>query len=231
MRMFRLLVTITVLALAPPSTSADEPPPHAPQAEITALETKLAELERQLLELRKEVQELRRRSLSKPEVPSEKADVAWGMAADGLQAGLALRAADRHSYEVGDTVQFVVKLRNLGERPIEMRYEAVEPGARIGPSVLDADGNRPAMSGPVYIGVGGRAISKLTLAPGQEVEFAAPELALGPPEEVRVKAKATLQAGPGTYRVSYNVYYLNADETGAYLSTGEVDVKVTPKAR
>jgi hypothetical protein len=31
--------------------------------------------------------------------------------------------------------------------------------------------------------------------------------------------------------VSYNVYYLNADETGAYLSTGEVDVKVTPKAR
>ena len=156
----------------------------------------------------------------------EKNPVAWGKVKDGLQAGLALWPADKHSYQIGDTVRFFLKVRNVSDRPIEMPYQAVERDARVGPSVLDADGKRPPMSGPAYSSVGGRAISKLPLAAGQEVEFAMPELIFGPVGEPWIQEKATLQAGPGKYRVNYNVLYLNADDTGNYLSTGEVKVNV-----
>jgi hypothetical protein len=162
----------------------------------------------------------------KKEPTEEKTSVAWGKVKDGLQAGLALRPADKHSCQVGDTLRFLLMVRNVGDRPVEMPYLAVERDARVGPSVLDAGGKRPPMSGPAYSSVGGRAISKLALAAGQEVEFGFPQLIFGPAGEPRVQEKATVQAGPGTYRVSYNVFYLNADDTGNYLSTGEVKVEV-----
>jgi hypothetical protein len=157
----------------------------------------------------------------------EKTGVAWGKVKDELQAGLALRPGDKHLCQVGDTVRFVLKVRNVSDRPVEMPYLAVARDARVGPSVLDADGNRLPMSGPAFSSVGGRAISKLKLAPGQEVEFAVPELILGPVGEARVQPSATVQAGPGTFRVSYHVFYVNADETGNFITSGEVQVQVT----
>jgi hypothetical protein len=197
------------------------------------LEKKVAELERQLAELRKEVQDLRGQVQAGAAANAGKAEspVAWGKTADGLQAGLARRPADKRSYQVGDPVRFVVKVRNVSDRPIEMRYLAVEPDARVGPSVLDAGGKRPPMSGPAHTAVGGWATNKLALAAGQEVEFALPELIFGPVGEPRVQEKATVQAGPGQYRVSYYVYYLNADDTGASLSTGEVEVEAIQTPR
>jgi hypothetical protein len=108
----------------------------------------------------------------------------------------------------------VVRVRDVRDRAVEMRYLAVKPEARVGASVLDAGGKRPPVSGPAHTSVGGRAVRKLALAAGQEVEFALPELTLGPAGEPRVQAKATVQAGPGKYRVSYNVYRLNADDAG-----------------
>src|SRR5262249_22459623 len=131
-----------------------------------------------------------------------------------------------HSFHVGDTVQFTVKIRNVTDHPIEMLSLVVAPDARVGPSVLDADGKRPQMSGPAYTSVGRRAISKLVIGAHEETEFALPELILGPAGEPRFQPKAVLQAGPGKFRVSYYVYYLNADETGNYLSTGDVTVEV-----
>jgi RNA polymerase sigma factor (sigma-70 family) len=157
-----------------------------------------------------------------------KEPVAWGKAAGGLQAGLAVQPADKRAYQVGEAARFVVKLRNVGDRAIEMRYLAVDPGARVGPSGLDAAGQRPAMSGPVYRGGGGRAVRKLALAAGEEVEFASPELRFGPPGEASVRPEHTVQAGPGKYRVSYHVYFLNADGSGNQVSAGEAEVEVTP---
>jgi hypothetical protein len=143
-----------------------------------------------------------------------------------LQAGLALRPADKRSFQVGETARFVVTVRSGGDRPVEMRYLAVEAAARVGPSVLDASGKRPPMSGPAYTSVGGRAISKLALAAGQEVEFASAELIFGPVGEPRVQEKATVQGGLGKYRVSFHIYCVNPDDTGNYFTTGEVEVEV-----
>jgi hypothetical protein len=123
-----------------------------------------------------------------------------------------------------------VTIRNGGDRPVEMRYLAVEAAARVGPSVLDATDKRPPMSGPAFLSVGGRAISKLALASGEEVEFACPDLTFGPVGESRVQDKATVQGGPGKYRVSYHVYCVNLDETGNYFTTGEVEVEVVQPA-
>jgi hypothetical protein len=152
------------------------------------------------------------------------ANIAWGKAKDGLQAGLALRPANRHSYRVGDAVRFVVKVRNVASRPVLMRYQYNVFYLRVSPSVLAVGGKRPPLSGPVYYGPWGTVVRKLALAVGQEVEFAQSELVLGPAGEPKVTATTTLQAGPGKYRVSYHVYHLNADDTGNYLTTGEVEV-------
>ncbi len=225
---FCLFVPVLCLALVPLHTAGSDPQPNTPQADTATLEKKVAELERQLSELRMEVQDLRRQLQPKGDADSQKAEIAfaWGKATNGLQAGLAFRPADKHSYHVGDNIGFLLKLRNVSDRPIEMPYLVVARDARVGPSVLDADGKRPPMSGPAYTSVGGRAINKLALAAGQEVEFASPELIFGPVGEPGVQEKATLQAGPGKYRVSYNVFYLNADDTGNYISTREVEVEV-----
>jgi hypothetical protein len=58
------------------------------------------------------------------------------------------------------------------------------------------------------------------------VEFALPNLLLGPVSEPTIQAETIVQGGPGKYRVSYHVYYLNADNTGNFLPTGEVNVDV-----
>jgi hypothetical protein len=229
---FGTLLTVCCLALAASAAPADEPRPAGPPADSASLEKKVADLERQLAALRKEVQDLRKQLQDVSAANAGKAkSVVWGKTADGLQAGLALRPGDKNTCQVGDAVRFVVKVRNAGDRAIEMRYLAVEADSRVGPSVLDDDGKRPPLSGPVHLSVGGRAISKLALAAGQEVEFALPEMTFGPAGESRVQEKTAVQAGPGKYRVSYHVYYLNADDTGAFITTGELEVEATQPPR
>lgn len=226
MRFFLLMFTLGLLLAA--TASVGGPQTVTPQPVTVPLEKRVAELELQVAGLRKDVDDLRQQPQGRAAADGEKTEhaVAWGKATNGLQAGLALWPADKRSFQVGETARFVVTVRNGGDRPIELRYKAVEAHARVGPSVLDASGNRPPMSGPVFHSVGGRAIRKLALAPGQEVEFASPELTLGPAGESRVQEKATVQQGPGKYRVSYRVFCINPDETGNYFTTGEAEVEV-----
>jgi hypothetical protein len=230
---FGLLVSAPGLAISALPAPGGAPQPKTFPSDTANLKKKVDELERQLTELRKEVRDLRQQLQSSGEANAGKgkSPVAWGKATNGLQAGLALRPADEHSYQVGELVRFVVNVRNVSDRPIEMPYLSAEPGARVGPSVLDADGKRPPMSGPAYTSVGGRAVSKLALAAGQEVDFAAPQLVLGPTGERRVQARATIQGGPGKYQVRYHVYYLNADNTGNYLTTGGAEVTQSNKGK
>jgi hypothetical protein len=221
-----LLAFAPGLFLVTSPATAGGPEPATPQSDAAALEKRAAELERQLAELRKEIQELHRRQRAAADGEGAARPAAWGKAANGLQAGLALRPAGKRSFAVGESARFVVTVRNGGDRPVELRYLSVEAAARVGPSVLDAGGKRPPLSGPVFRSVGGRAISKLALAPGEEAEFATPELTFGPVGESRVQEKATVQGGPGKYRVSYHVNCVNPDDTGNYFTTGEVDVDV-----
>lgn len=230
--LFRLILPLVLaLALPPgPRMGSDSPPSDSrPRAAALAeLEQKAADLERQLAVLRQEIAEFRRQMNLARVTESQPAEpaIAWGKAANGLQPGLALRPAEKRQYRAGDVARFVLKVRNVSDRPVTMRFEAIAIDARIGPSVLDADGQRPAMSGPIYSGVGGRAINQLVFAAGQEIELAAPELVIGPLGESRVQAKRSLNVGPGKYRVSYHVHYVNADDTMNYMTTGEVELEV-----
>jgi hypothetical protein len=227
MRYF-LALTALVMVFALTPVSGDEPRPGTLQTDAAALEKKIAALERHIADLRQEVQALQRKLQARAVAEKTVIPIAWGKAKSGLQAGIALRPAGKHAFHVGDTVRFEVVIRNASDRPIEMPYLAVPSGARVGPSVLALDGKRPSMSGPAFSSVGGRAIIKLALATGEEKTFALSELIFGPVAEPRVQEKTVVQAGPGKYRVSYNVYFHNADETGNYLSTGEVMVDVAP---
>ena len=158
----------------------------------------------------------------------EKADYAWGKAVGGLQAGLEIGPAEKRSYAVGDTATFVLKVRNVSDGPLDFRVEAGDMHMHESPSVLDADGQRAPLSGPIFSGVGGRAVSKRTLAAGEEIEFATAKLTWGPVAEPRVTEQTIAHVKPGTYRVSYYVYYVNPDDTMNYLVTGQVEVTVTP---
>jgi RNA polymerase sigma factor (sigma-70 family) len=160
-----------------------------------------------------------------------KDECAWGKAVKGLQAGLCIRPAEKDSYAVGETATFVVKVRNGSDKPVEFRYVAPIPIGNdvdqlVSPSVLDADGNRVTMSGPAFSGGGGQGYGKKTLGVDEEIEFALPTLLIAPVAESRVTEKPMAHVKPGTYKVYYNVYYVNPDDTGNYLTTGQVEIAV-----
>ncbi len=159
---------------------------------------------------------------------SDKDTDAWGKAVHGLQAGLTFGPAEKSSYAVGDVATFVIKVRNVSDGPLEFRYEAGDIHMHESPSVLDADGKRMPLSGPIFSGVGGRGVSKRNLAKGEEIEFATAKLTWGPVAEPRVTEQTIAHVKPGTYKVSYNVYFVNPDDTMNYLATGQVEVTVTP---
>ena len=127
---------------------------------------------------------------------------------------------------------FVVKVRNVSDKPVELRYVAPVPigddvDQLVSPSMLDSHNNRVPMSGPIFIGNGGQGIVKKPLAAGQEIEFALPTLTLtAPVNEPRVMEKMTAYVKPGKYRIAYYVYYVNPDDTMNYLTTGRMEITV-----
>ncbi len=159
---------------------------------------------------------------------------AWGKETKGLQAGLCIRPGDKASYVIGETAAFIIKVRNVSDKPMEFRYVAPIPIGNdvdqlVSPSVLDADNNRVNLSGPAFSGGGGQGYGKKTLGADEEIEFALPTLVMAPVAEPRVTAKPTAHVKPGKYKVYYNVYYVNPDDTGNYLTTGQVEITVSAK--
>jgi hypothetical protein len=147
-------------AFALPATGVGNDKKNAQRQDDAVALKKIVELEGRLDAFQKEVKDLRQQLQSREEADADKAEspVVWGKASYGLQAGLALRSAIKPLYRIGDTVQFVLRVRNVSNRPVEMRYNAVAPDARIGPLILDVKGTRPPLSGPAYNSVGGRGI-------------------------------------------------------------------------
>jgi RNA polymerase sigma factor (sigma-70 family) len=156
-----------------------------------------------------------------------KDEYAWGMAAKGIQAGLCIRPGEKNSYAVGETAMFVVKVRNVSDKPAEFRYVVGNGAELVSPSVLDADDNRVNLSGPIHIGNGGRGYGEKALGVGEEVEFAISTLVMAPVAESGVTEKLMAHVKPGKYKVSYYVNYVNPDDTENYLTTGQVEIVVT----
>jgi hypothetical protein len=90
-------------------------------------------------------------------------DVAWGDPVSGLQAGL-MHEDPQRSYRAGETIDFVLMLRNVSDRPIALDY--VEPAQKAWvPEVRDSAGTTVPVLPPVLSTV--RRIPRISLAPGE----------------------------------------------------------------
>jgi hypothetical protein len=90
-------------------------------------------------------------------------DVAWGDPVSGLQAGL-MHEDPQRSYRAGETIDFVLMLRNVSDRPIAMDYEEPVQNAWI-PDIRHRNGTASPVLPPVLSTV--RRIPQVSLAPGQ----------------------------------------------------------------
>jgi RNA polymerase sigma factor (sigma-70 family) len=165
-----------------------------------------------------------------PKKPGALEDVAWGDAVDGIQAGLGFLPGKRRAYVAGDTVSFVVKLRNLGKAPAVVssfrhRFEDTPPG------VADAVGNAACVTAP-RVRRNKNVPQTHALKPGEEIELGRPELLLAPAGWNGEPTKATLAAGPGTYKVRYAAvgWTRGVFEAAGAVSTASVELEIKEAA-
>jgi RNA polymerase sigma factor (sigma-70 family) len=131
----------------------------------------------------------------------EQDGIAWGEKAHGLQAGIAFRRGDQESYEIGQSVTFVVYLRNVSDKKIDLSH--IEPlFDEWLPVVVDAEGRRLAVShGPIQLGM--VPITHRSLEAGQRITLGYPWFRIRPlgwRGEVR---GPTCCAAPGRYKVGF----------------------------
>jgi len=156
---------------------------------------------------------------------------AWGEPVGGLQAGI--RNYDRDPllpYRVGEKVPLLLKVRNVGDEPIELAYSRNTPASvSLLSTVLDAEGGRLTPLSPVC-NYKRWPVSK-TLEPGDDLVLCDDTCALQPAGPDRLPSRSTtlvLPAAPGEHRVSYS--YRLDDPKGLSLTTGTLEVEIAPPA-
>lgn len=125
--------------------------------------------------------------------------IAWGEAAGGLQAGLAL-ADDREDFKTGEVVACKFFVRNLLDSPIGFSYPT-QAEFDWNPDVADLQG-KPQQVRFTNV-LGWRVLKPLLLQPGEIVEIGQPKLALG--VDLRTGSNPgppVLDASPGRYTMS-----------------------------
>jgi len=97
-------------------------------------------------------------------------EVAWGKAADGLQAGIGFRPGEGHACQVGGSVTFYVYLRNVSDKPVSLSH--IEPlFDEFLPTVEDGAGRKlPVVPGPMNLGH--VSIVSRSLEPGETIRLA-----------------------------------------------------------
>jgi RNA polymerase sigma factor (sigma-70 family) len=167
---------------------------------------------------------------------SEKdSDFTWGNTVNDLQAGIAVRPAGKTTYRIGETVQLVVKVRNVGKDARDFSFPSAEPFDGVSPIVFDAAGKRRTVAMPPTEFYFPR-YSTMTLKAGEEFELGAPTLALTVAVEDGKVKQPTLAGAPGKVKISYRYdpwnILLAAGRENEILSTGsmELEIKDTTKA-
>jgi TIGR03009 family protein len=175
-------------------------------------------------------EERRTESLSqnRERVAESGAAVAWGRA-DGLQAGIGFRPGDRRAYTVGESVTFVVYLRNVGGKAVRLSHlETLF--AEYMPRVEDEDGNRLRVT-PGPVGLGDVPVVRRTLDPGEQIILGYPWFRLRRPGWRGEGLGPTLRAGPGKYQVSYAGLPLRLNDAAADSPgppTGRLELQIGP---
>jgi RNA polymerase sigma factor (sigma-70 family) len=173
--------------------------------------------------------------------PTETAEaVCWGEAVEGLQAGLAYPDGGKHPYRPGETLTFVVGVRNVSGRKATVSFWS-PPEDGSGPIVVGED-RKPQQAYPVVKGKDGKLVKVILppvwhdslrvaeriLKPGEVMELGRPTLRLVGANPSRKVAHPTLVAAPGSYRVQYHGLAGGMEfATGTgLLTTGTLDLEV-----
>ncbi len=103
-----------------------------------------------------------------PATTEKAAFTAWGKEVGGLQAGLGFKAGEQRVYHHGETVNIVLRIRNVGKADVEFKHIRAF-FVENPPAITDADGKPVQL--PKYEAQGAHGPRSLTIAPGKEVEL------------------------------------------------------------
>jgi RNA polymerase sigma factor (sigma-70 family) len=137
--------------------------------------------------------------------------IAWGNEVDGLQAGIGFGLVGNRPYRIGETVELVIKLRNVSKTVRNYAFLGYPLFGRS-PTVIDAKGNRIGVAMPprafYYV-----VTCEKTLKPGEEVVFGPVDrqlfsdnragVALDPADRRDQVGMPTLRVSPGKYTILY----------------------------
>lgn len=153
--------------------------------------------------------------------------IAWGKTAHGLQAGIAFRPGDQESYTVGESVTFVVYLRNVSDKKIHLSH--IEPlFAEFMPTVEDGDGKRLRVA-PAPINLGDVPIVHRTLEPHERITLGYPWFRIRPAGWRGEILGPMCCAAPGRYKISYVGLPLRLNDDKLDVSepgTGQVELDI-----
>jgi hypothetical protein len=152
-------------------------------------------------------------------------DMAWGKTVNDLQAGVAT-SAEKTTYQLGDTIEFVVKVRNVGKEPRDLSF-ASELFKDLAPEVTDVAGHRLTVDMPLAVFFR-RLLEKKTLKPDEEFVLGTPKLVLLPATGKEIATEPALAAIPGKVKISYHgLARTPADgKEEGILATGSVDLEI-----
>jgi RNA polymerase sigma factor (sigma-70 family) len=164
------------------------------------------------------------------DTPDQKDGIAWGTAAHGLQAGITFRPGDQTTYEVGQSVTFVVALRNVSDKTIQVSH--IEPlFDENPPQVKDAKGRQLGVgTGP--INSGDVPIVQRSLEAGQQITLGHPWFRI---REMGWRGEVlgpTCWGEPGHYKVGYRGFPLRLhDGQDIFLGTKTVELDIRKAQR
>jgi hypothetical protein len=145
---------------------------------------------------------------------------AWGKEVGGLQAGLGFRPGERRVYRIGETITFVVRVRNVGKKDvkIESLNEFFNENA---PSITDGDGKPISLEQPIEFTGIPAALMQENLAPGKEAVLCELDLKLRPASE-KGKGRPWTLYETGKFQVQFEKVGGNIGNVGAGIGTGEI---------
>jgi RNA polymerase sigma factor (sigma-70 family) len=158
--------------------------------------------------------------------------IAWGKAAHGLQAGIAFRRGDQTTYEVGQSVTFIVYLRNVSDKKINLSH--IEPlFEERTPDVEDTDSRHFAVA-PGPLDLGAVPIVHRSVEAGQQITLGYPWFRIRPLGWHGEVLGPTCCAEPGRYKVGYTSLVLRLND-GKDISLGtkqvELDIRKAENAK
>ena len=155
--------------------------------------------------------------------PKQQEDIAWGEKAHGLQAGISFRRGDQTTYEIGQSVTFVVYLRNVSDK--EIRFSHIEPlFEEQMPVVEDAKSRRFAVV-PRPLNLGDVPIVHRSLEPRQRITLAYPWFRIRPLGWNGEVIGPTCALEPGSYKVGFTIFLVRLNE-GKDISLGTKKVEL-----